>query len=135
MARGWLLDSRSVEKLEEIVRWYDAQKRGMPPTHEWRSQVLPVSDDTTFRIRHGILKTDLEPGGTCEIEERTYDYLGRLCVTGSTYTAFDPLGEFYGTADATCCTFWLDPNDPLGRASLLRVTCPNFTCQLCSGVS
>lgn len=82
-------------------------------------------------LRFGILMTDLDLGGSCTIQEYTYDKLGRLCIAGGMFEGYDPLGELQGTAGITGCIFQYPNDDPKGRAEIIRVTCPFFHCILC----
>lgn len=116
-----------------------------------------IIPETAAAIRYGLLRTDLEPGYSCIIEEREWtviDEVKSLECNGKTFRAFDPLGEFYGNEDEACVTWIVDPNGPTADdldelditlpegageptetevASLQRITCPGFECS-CSNV-
>lgn len=130
--------------------------------HSWRRG----ASTKNLSVRYGILRTDLEAGGSCIIEEREWTLLSGgnkyLKCNGKTYRAFDPIGEFYGTADEACVEWFVDANGPSSGSnldalnidlpagaptpteteigSIRRITCPGFVCEcpdppegLCSG--
>ena len=105
-------------------------------------------------IRYGLLRSTLNMGMSCIIEERTWQGKGSgkdLKCTGKTYRAFDPLLEFTGIKNTSCVMWFVDPNGPdktaldaLGItlpsdvnggdptetdiATIQRITCPDFSC-------
>jgi hypothetical protein len=108
------------------------------PANVWR--VIKTAPTST--VRYGLLQTDLAPGigETCQIQEYTegdcpeygYSSTPDWCNPGGTFTAYDPMGEFEGTAGMTGCEFIEDPKCP-GYAIIKRITCPWFECSFCGG--
>jgi hypothetical protein len=105
-------------------------------------------------IRYGILKTALDIGKSCIIEERTFQSDGSLQCSGDTFRAYRPLGDYYGIADEACVTWLIDGDGPTADelddlgitlpagaptpteddiASLQSITCVGFVCE-CSNV-
>jgi hypothetical protein len=65
--------------------------------------------------RRGLLRSDLNMHGSCIIEHWEFaDSPPGIRMTGVTYRAFDPLGEFMGTQDVNCCIFLTRTDTPTG---------------------
>lgn len=98
-------------------------------TNGWATVRLGGGASSGSSLRWGLITTDLNQGGTCTIQEYSYDCSG-YCGTGETFTgARDPLGELVATGGLAGAIFWVDS---CGSANIIRVTCPDFEFAPCT---